>query len=108
MWQAGSVTMVQMRVRMRTVAACEGLSPPTQMRRSYVTASGRSRTPSAAKNGKCSSCKKNKHKRFCLHVVRHDVWLLPVYTRNTVHSLTLNASKCLNLVEAVVLIQCDR
>lgn len=66
------MTMVQMRVRMRMITVCEGLNLPTQMRRSCVIASGRSRMPSAAKSGRCCY-KKNKHKRLCLHVVRHDV-----------------------------------
>lgn len=59
-WQVDLVTTVQMRVRTRTIAACEGLNPQTQTRRSCATASGRSRTPSAARSGKCCSYKKNK------------------------------------------------
>lgn len=73
LWQVDLVTMVQMRVGMRMNAACEGLNPPTPTRRSCATASGRSRTPSAAKNGRCCSCKKNKHRRLCSHAVRHDI-----------------------------------
>lgn len=71
LWQGGLGTTGQTRAKMRTSAACEDLSPLTRTRRSCTIVSERSRMPFAAKNERCSCCKRNRHKMLCWLVVRH-------------------------------------